>query len=299
MSIYATPFGYAIKNGKIVVDPKDSAVVKYIFALGTEGYSLSKISEMVNERYPTVEFNKNKINRIIRDVRYAGVEVFEKIVDRELIDMVNEQQARVATRGAATGRAELLMIKVPYLCPECHSIMRRFHDVRRKCPDRWVCSKDYCSFQIRYADPDMIDDLKTIVANLQKYEVEEEADLIRKSFSTAKLEKDIRTKIDSLEFDIEEIRTEILKLAGMKYNDITDRGVRKQAVIQTIRQKFDAEQYVEFINHVGTEIRIEKDKSVTLVLKDGSRHRRTSEYGDNSIRQGEENNKNRANEDVG
>lgn len=299
MGIYATPFGYMVEEGKITTDSCNKAIVVFIFDLAATGKSLSTISGLVSEKYPGVTINKGKISRIIKDLRYTGNDVFPKIIESEIYEMANSKQAHMATRGAETGRAELLMIKVPYRCPLCHSRMRRFHDPRNKCPDRWACMNEYCSFQIRYADSDMISDLKAIITGLQGYEVNEENDVIRRGFTTAKLERDVKVSLDSQSFDIEKMREDILLLASMKYSDITETGIKKQVVKDAIQSIVDPKRYVELINQIGQEIQIEVDKNVTLVLKDGSRHRRTSGNGNCAVRQRENGNENCANESVG
>ena len=299
MSMYAIPFGYRIEEGRVTIDSFNGAVVNYIFILAADGKSLSTIGGLVSDKHPEVVLNKGKISRIIKDVRYLGNDAFPKLIEAEVFEMANSKQARMATRGTETGRAELLMIKVPYCCPHCHSRMKRFHDPRNKCPDRWACMNEYCSFQIRYADADMISDLKTIVSNLRNYEIAELNDVIRRGFGTAKLERDIKTSLDSHSIDIGKMREDILKLASMKYGDITDSGQRKLVVKEAIVNGTDAERYVDLINQIGVEIQIEVNRDVTLVLKDGSRHRRNSEYGNCAVRPREEDNKNCADESVG
>ena len=127
----------------------------------------------------------------------------------------------------------------------------------------------------------------------------EENDVIRRGFTTAKLERDVKVSLDSQSFDIEKMREDILLLASMKYSDITETGIKKQVVKDAIQSIVDPKHYVELINRIGQEIQIEVDKNVTLVLKDGSRHRRTSGNGNCAVRQRENGNENCANESVG
>ena len=140
MSIYSTPFGYKVEMGRIVVDPEESIIVKQIFNWGSQGYSLSKISKMVSQSFPIVQFNKNKVSRILKDARYVGNDIFESIIDQASFERVDQNQTNMSTRGGE--KAEVLKVAVPVICPTCQSIMKRFHDLRRKCPDRWACTRE-------------------------------------------------------------------------------------------------------------------------------------------------------------
>lgn len=81
--IYSTPFGYRIEQGKIVVNLEESIVVKHIFDWGAQGHSLSTISSMLSRSFPNIQFNKNKVSRILKDERYIGNDIFDQIVDKE------------------------------------------------------------------------------------------------------------------------------------------------------------------------------------------------------------------------
>ena len=84
MRNYTAPFGYKYDMGKIVIDPHDCIVVKYIFELGVQGISLSKIGSMVTEKHPEIVFNKCKVSRILKDTRYLGQGIYEKIIEKTL-----------------------------------------------------------------------------------------------------------------------------------------------------------------------------------------------------------------------
>lgn len=297
MSIYSTPFGYKVEMGKIVVDPEESIIVKQIFNWGSQGYSLSKISKMVSQSFPIVQFNKNKVSRILKDARYVGNDIFESIIDQASFERVDQNQTNMSTRGGE--KAEVLKVAVPVICPTCQSIMKRFHDLRRKCPDRWACTREQCSFQIRFSDDDFISELQAIVTGIKNTDKEIESDSIRRNFVTAKLEADILDDLKTRTAETEQIRADILRLALLKYGDITITGRAKSVVKESLNLYRNPEEYIELLNRAASQIRIEADKSLTVILKDGSEHRRLSEHDDSSLRQREEDHENCSNASVG
>ena len=94
---------------------------------------------------------------------------------------------------------------------------------------------------------------------------------------------DIKAKLQSELFDIEQLRGEIIDLASRKYLDITDIGANQQRIADDIKFSDIADNYIEFINNNALSIDIESDRSITIVLKDGTKHRRTSTYGNSVV----------------
>ena len=290
MRSYTAPFGYKYDMGKIVIDAHDCAVVKYIFELGVQGVSLNKISSLGSDKYPDITFNKCKISRILKDVRYVGNARFDQIIEESVFDKANKIKSDTSTHKASDDKAEVLFINVPFRCPECHSSMRRYHDSRNKCPERWKCSSAECGYSINFSDIDMIDEIRTITTNLKNLKIDCKEDIVRRSIDTARLENDIKTQMSSENFDVDQLREKIIRLAAQKYSDIPDIGAKQKEIMNDIKFGEISDRYIEFINNNAIEVDIESDHSLTIVLKDGTKHRRTSTYGDSNVFEREESN---------
>ena len=299
MKPYTVPFGYKYDMGKIIVDNNESVVVKYIFELASQRLSLNNIALMVAKKYPEVLFNKNKVSRILKDERYTGNDIFECIVDRSLFDNANHIQRYKSTNKPDEDKTEILLVKVPFRCPECSTKMTRFHDARRKCPERWRCTNPKCNINIRIADADLIDEIKVIVANIQKLKIKCKDDIVRRSIETARIEGEIKTKLSSASIDIDQLREEIINLASRKYKDIPSIGINQKKIMDDIKFGNIAERYIDFINNNALSINIESDRSITIVLKDGTKHRRNSTYVDSDVREREESNTYSSNQKLG
>ena len=72
-----TPFGYCVRNGVIAIQAEESEIVQRIFSEYICGQSLKQIAETLTaERIEYLPqkwtWNKNRIVRMINDVRYMG-----------------------------------------------------------------------------------------------------------------------------------------------------------------------------------------------------------------------------------
>ena len=295
MRINVTPYGYFFRQGKLVINPEESLVVQYIFMLASLGDSLSQISSKVSIKYPNVVFNKNKVSRIIKDERYKGNDDFECIIEEGLFNRANELQNSMSTKNENAEGPDILRILLPFICPKCHCRMKRYHDKRRRCSERWKCTNSKCAFQIRFSDTDMENEIKEIVENIRNLEIEYETDMVKKNIGTARLEMDIKHRLESGRFDKDQLREDVLNLVTMKYDDITDIGFRKQIIKDA--SKAEPEQCISIVNRVAAEIRIEVDKTITMILRDGTKQRSKIE-DDSTLRQRKNDNANCTNENV-
>ena len=71
------PFGYALENGDVKAEAKESGCVNWIYMTYHAGASLQEIASELNARasvhYDTDKpWNKNMVDRILQDQRYSG-----------------------------------------------------------------------------------------------------------------------------------------------------------------------------------------------------------------------------------
>lgn len=67
------PLGYTVKSRKLVVEPKGAEVVRLMFDLCTSGHSITKIADVVRDRFPWVKgVDRSNISYRLRDRRYTG-----------------------------------------------------------------------------------------------------------------------------------------------------------------------------------------------------------------------------------
>ena len=86
------PFGYCMKNGEIITEPKELYAVVTVFNEYLKGKSLSEIAALMEVPYSeNSSWNKNMVKRIIENDRYLGTEKFPQIIDKETFKLANEK----------------------------------------------------------------------------------------------------------------------------------------------------------------------------------------------------------------
>lgn len=91
------PFGYRMEFGDVVVDPKESEVVRYIFQQYLTGHSFKVPADDLQQqpiRYEAQKpWNKNMIARLLQDDRYVGARGFPEIISRETLDAALDKRS--------------------------------------------------------------------------------------------------------------------------------------------------------------------------------------------------------------
>lgn len=84
------PFGYIIQGGKIVAEPQEASMVRWIFSGYVNGNSYAKLASDLNKRdtayFAGKAWNKNMVARILADHRYLGQDEHPPLVEQDLFD---------------------------------------------------------------------------------------------------------------------------------------------------------------------------------------------------------------------
>ena len=85
------PFGYGMKDGRIVADRKEKEIVLWIFREYLNGKNMKKIADILTEKRITYfpeeyHWNKSRIKRMLEDSRYTGTEKYPQIVEKAVFE---------------------------------------------------------------------------------------------------------------------------------------------------------------------------------------------------------------------
>ena len=132
------PFGYCMKNGEIITEPKELYAVVTIFNEYLKGKSLSEIAALMEVPYnENSSWNKNMVKRIIENDRYLGTEKYPQIIDKETFKLANEKRVRKAT--VSIGQTEeVKLLKQITFCKECGQKLTRTKE------ELWDCRRPEC-----------------------------------------------------------------------------------------------------------------------------------------------------------
>ena len=236
------PFGYCMKNGEVTVDFTEAKAVMRIFEEYLNGSSLMQIaklmeSEKVQYSEDSGKWNKNMIKRIIENEKYLGNEKYPKIISEKFFDQANEKRVSKATSVRMISEY-LQEIRSRTYCLECgHRLSRIGGNCR--CA-KWDCRNPNCyRFEYQLTDQMIIGAvltvLNTVIANPNLIENSGKISVYSPTADVIRKQNEINQMTDSAQIDFDRIKSEIFKLAEMKYNCCTyDDNPQKTAQLRRL-----------------------------------------------------------------
>ncbi len=141
-SLRTVSYGYAIKNGVVVVESEESKNVAEIFSLYLSGQTLQNIADSLTIRavpfyHGEVRWNKNSIKRIIDNEKYIGDATYPRIISEEIFRSAH--QLKDGKGGSATKVSPLLeYLKEICACGKCGARYKRINTWGSR--EKWMCS---------------------------------------------------------------------------------------------------------------------------------------------------------------
>ena len=222
------PFGYCMKNGEITTEPKEVYAVAEIFREYLNGSSLlqiAKLMESENIRYTedSDHWNKNMVKRIIENEKYLGTDKYPQIIDEDIFKRANEKRVQKATTLNLVCDDLQGIRKVTY-CLECGE--KLFRKTNGKGREYWNCGNPDCfKYEYRLTDQMIIGAvltvLNTAIANPSLIENSGEISVYSPTVDVIRKQNEINKMSDSIQVDFDRVKSEIFKLAEMKYDCCT------------------------------------------------------------------------------
>lgn len=222
------PFGYCMKSGEITVDCTEAKAVMRIFEEYMNGSSLLQIAKLMESekiRYSedSGHWNKNMIKRIIENEKYLGSEKYPQIISETFFNQANEKRMSKASSVCVIS-VELQEIRNRTYCLECgHRLSRIGGNCR--CA-KWDCRNPHC-YRLEYqlTDQMIIGSVLTVlnaaIANPSLIENISEISVYSPTADVIRKQNEINQMMDSAQVDFDRVKSEIFKLAEMKYECCT------------------------------------------------------------------------------
>ena len=236
------PFGYTMQKGEIVEELTESQAVKNIFKLYLNGKSMSELARQmsinqISYNGITFDWNKNMIKRILENEKYLGKDGYPVLIDSETFYHANARKKSKATSVNEISE-ELQIIRSLTYCTECGHRLSRFGGNTHT--DKWDCRNPECSrFNYRLTD-NMIKDillhiLNAVIANPDLLDTDSEISGYTPNIKVKCQQNELNRLMDNPEIDTEKAKTEILKLAELKYECCTyDEGPQKTEYLKEL-----------------------------------------------------------------
>ncbi len=241
------PFGYCMRNGKITADFMESKAVIRIFEEYLNGSSLLQIaklmeSEKIRYTVDSERWNKNMVKRIIENEKYLGNGKYPQIIDEETFKIANKKRVQKATSVCVISE-ELQEIRNRTYCSECgHRLSRIGGNCR--C-EKWDCRNPDC-YRLEYQLTDqmiigaVLTVMNAVIANPNLIENNSEISTYSPTAVVIRKQNEINQMIDSVQIDFDRIKSEIFRLAQMKYDCCTyNENPQKTAEIKALLENHE------------------------------------------------------------
>ncbi|MCM1008876.1 MAG: recombinase family protein [Ruminococcus flavefaciens] len=235
------PFGYCMRNGEIITEQTEFEAVVRIFEEYLNGNSLLQIARLMESekiRY-TADFdhwNKNMVKRIIENEKYLGNSKYPQIIDEETFKIANKKRVQKATISVIS--EDLQEIRNRTYCSECgHRISR----IGGNCHcEKWDCRNPDC-YRLEYQLTDqmiigsVLTVLNTAIVNPNLLESDSEISVYSPTVDVIRKQNEISQMLDYVQPDFDRIKSEIFRLAELKYDCCTyNENPQKTAEIKAL-----------------------------------------------------------------
>ena len=243
-----------MKKGEIIAEPTENQAVKDIFKLYLDGKSMSEIARQmsisqISYNGITFDWNKNMVKRILENEKYLGKDGYPVLIDNETFNHANARKKSKATSVNEISE-ELKIIRSLTYCKECGHRLSRIGGNTQT--DKWDCRNPECSrFNYRLTD-NMIKDillhiLNSVIANPDLLDTDSEISAYTTNIKVKCQQNEINRLMDNPEIDSEKVKTEILRLAELKYDCCTyDESPQKT---EYLKELFSGKEQLNIIDY--------------------------------------------------
>lgn len=222
------PYGYTYAEGRIILHPQESEIVREVCQDYLSGQSMLWIAQGLNNRM--IEYmvgvygwNKARIKRIIEDKRYLGDEKYPAIINRETHVKMCELKDKKNTQTGVDRNTSIFKLQVNIVCPLCKSKMHRRCDNVYTHKERWICTNARCKTMIVKADIDLLNDinglLNGVVEKPDRIEMPTKTEF-SPSLQLERMNDEISGQFNAVSVDKQSIRNRMMNYVALKYEEL-------------------------------------------------------------------------------
>lgn len=264
------------------IEPQESKVLKRIYAAYLDGSSMLTIAEQLNRekieyRDSVTCWNKGRLKHLIDNTKYLGTEVYPPIIDQETYEKIQKTKHGRNTQRKTDKTQDIFKLTVPVLCPTCGDRMRRRHDSRCKCQERWTCENTACRLRIEISDAELLTALADLLGTVTADSITLPAETpYEPSAEVIRLNNEISRMLDMAEIDKAVLRSKMTKCLARKYKELGNGCCAVQRLKAELGSTADI---AERLNRTVSEIRLYTDKTADIILLNGQIIRKESDNG--------------------
>ena len=264
------------------IEPQESKVLKQIYAAYLDGSSMLTIAEQLNRE--KIEYrdgvtggNKGRLKHLIDNTKYLGTEVYPSIIDQETYEKIQKTKHGRNTQRNTDKAQDIFRLTVPVRCPSCGDRMRRRHDSRCKCQERWTCENTACRLRIEISDAELLTALADLLGTVTADSITLPAETpYEPSAEVIRLNNEISRMLDMAKIDKAVLRSKMTECLRQKYKELGN----ECCAVQRLKAELDSTADIaERLNRTVSEIRLYTDKTADIILLNGQIIRKESDNG--------------------
>lgn len=284
MKVRNIPYGYELQNGEIIISPDESRTIRKIFKEYIAGKSLLEISKLLNERQieympGVIGWNKARIKRIIENEKYTGADKYPLIIDNETFNKVQRLKNSRSTQADTNRNSDIYTIVEYVRCPVCGERMKRRHNDRLKCSETWYCTGKDRNTAIQISDEKLIENITDLlneaIVNPDVINIPDKSER-EHSIEVIKLNNEISRMLNTPNVDKKQLKSKMLICVSEKYKELdSDTAMTKLIKDEFFNAKPPDSFQKKLFERTVEAVNINKDKTITLILKSGQKLKRS------------------------
>ena len=269
------PFGYQMRQGRIVCEEAESATVREVFDRYLQGESLQHIAEALTVggvRYhkQAESWNKGMVKRILENEHYLGDDQYPRVIGEKDYLAARLLKADKATYAPCKVNSA---IRGKIVCGRCGAKMRRAAKNRKTV--RWECKNTACGHVAYISDERLVstvDDLLDELAHTPKVLAARIPQTPTQDGSAQRIANELTNALNRGTESPEYLRSLIFACAAERYNELPDGSL--QYKVDKLRERMetgsaDGSLPRELLKTAVRAIRITDADSIILELVNG------------------------------
>lgn len=269
------PFGYQMRQGRIVCEDTESATVREVFDRYLQGESLQHIAEALTAegvRYHqhSTSWNKGMVKRILENEHYLGDEQYPAVIDEK--DYLAARLLKADKKTYAPCKADSA-IRGKIVCDRCGAKMRRAAKNRKTV--RWECENATCGHMAYISDERLVSTVDGLLDELAHTPDALAARIPQtptQNGSAQRIANELTNALNRGTESPEYLRALIFACAAERYNELPDGSLQHK--VDKLRERMetgsaDGPLPRELLETAVQAIRVTDADSITLELVNG------------------------------
>ena len=258
------PYGYAIREGRTVIEHTEAEIIREIFDEYIKGASLKDIAEnLTQRRIPYTEktdvWDKARIARIIDNAKYIGDEEYDPIIDEDTYEGAVSMKAARQRNTVQKECEGIALLRNRVKCEDCGSPMVRRICSKRHVKESWTCQNAECGKRLRISDGDLLQKITILMNRI----IENSELLIPKpktrivdSPTVANLQRQVDAELGKDHPSEEYIVEKISDIASQLYKETQAKKIivaqiaRKRASMMKPQENFNCDYFSDLIDYI-------------------------------------------------